>query len=158
MVTRTFESGANRNSEEGKLDYEGFLSPLVLRRYAQYMNHHRKLEDGTLRASDNWQKGMPPGVYMKSLLRHVMDAWTIHRGWLIGQSIEVALCAILFNANGYLHEIIKARTLSEAKQKEPMADKLYPDGIPKHPGTVKVFLTPRGSPVDRSGPLDSVAR
>ncbi|KKK53952.1 hypothetical protein LCGC14_3089650, partial [marine sediment metagenome] len=31
---RTFDSGANRSSEEGKLDFEGFLSPLVLERYA----------------------------------------------------------------------------------------------------------------------------
>ncbi len=57
---REFISGATRNSEEGKLDYEGFLSPLALARYAQYMHRHRELEDGTLRASDNWQKGIPP--------------------------------------------------------------------------------------------------
>ena len=108
--TRTFESGATRNSEEGKLDYEGFLSPLVLRRYAEYLNSHRQLEDGTTRDSDNWQQGMPLSVYMKSLWRHLMAAWTEHRGARSGHNaIQVALCAVIFNASGYLHELLVDR-------------------------------------------------
>jgi len=31
---RQFESGATRDTEDGKLDYEGFLSPAVLLRFA----------------------------------------------------------------------------------------------------------------------------
>ncbi len=107
---REFESGATRNSEEGKLDYEGFLSPLVLRRYAEYLHAHRRLEDGTMRDSDNWQRGMPLDVYMKSMWRHFMDLWTVHRGGQeINRAREVALCAIIFNASGYLHELLKHR-------------------------------------------------
>jgi len=49
---REFKTGANRNSEEGKLDYEGFLHPLVIEEFAKYMHKHRHLEDGTLRDSD----------------------------------------------------------------------------------------------------------
>ena len=38
---RTFETGATRDTELGKLDYEGFLSPTVLKAYAEYLNKHR---------------------------------------------------------------------------------------------------------------------
>ncbi len=106
---RTFASGANRNSDKGKLDYEGFLSPLVLKRYAEYLHGHRALEDGTTRDSDNWQRGMPLDVYMKSLWRHLMTAWAIHRRpWGEDDSdTETALCGVIFNASGYLHELLK---------------------------------------------------
>jgi len=55
---REFISGATRDDSEGKNDYEGYLSPLVLRRFGDYMTLHRKQADGKLRDSDNWQKGM----------------------------------------------------------------------------------------------------
>ena len=67
---RKFDSGATRDIVEDKFDFEGFLSPLVLNRYAEYMNKHRKQSDGNLRDSDNWQKGIPMKVYMKSGFRH----------------------------------------------------------------------------------------
>ncbi len=116
---REFESGATRNSEEGKLDYEGFLSPLVLRRYAEYLHAHRTLEDGTMRDSDNWQRGMPLDVYMKSMWRHFMDLWTVHRSGssqVLKQTIEIALCGVLFNASGYLHELLKNREHPDVTQ------------------------------------------
>jgi len=112
-IMRQFDTGATRDSDTLKLDYDGFLSPLVLRRYAEYLNKHRTQADGKLRDSDNWQKGIPLTAYMKSLWRHFMDVWSYHRG--IGQvshSVdkclrEEALCAVIFNASGYLHEILK---------------------------------------------------
>jgi hypothetical protein len=33
------------------------------------MNKHRTLPNGSRRESDNWQRGMPPSVYVKSMLR-----------------------------------------------------------------------------------------
>jgi hypothetical protein len=106
---RQFETGATRDSDQGKLDYEGFLSPLVLERFAQYMNVNRIQADGQLRESDNWQKGIPKDAYMKSMCRHFMDAWKAHRG--VGQvPIDEALCAVLFNAMGYLLEELNAPT------------------------------------------------
>ena len=119
---REFESGATRNSEEGKLDYEGFLSPLVLRRYAEYLDSHRMLEDGTMRDSDNWQRGMPFSVYMKSMWRHFVDVWAKHRHPLSNKDVdhETALCAIIFNASGYLHEMLKQR---EARNTSGLAAK-----------------------------------
>lgn len=105
---RKFDTGATRNLDEGKYDYEGFLSPLVLRRYGEYMHKHRFLSDGTMRDSDNWQAGIPRDVYIKSAFRHFFDVWAGHRGLPTDQSIEDDLCALLFNISGYLHEYLKA--------------------------------------------------
>lgn len=104
---REFNSGATRDSEEGKFDYEGFLSPLVLERYGEYMDKHRVQADEELRASDNWQKGMPLDTYMKSGWRHFMDWWKEHRGHESREGLEDALCALMFNTMGYLHEVMK---------------------------------------------------
>lgn len=106
---RKFESGATRDTVEGKFDLEGFLSPAVLNRYAEYMNKHRKQADGKLRDSDNWQKGIPLDVYMKSAYRHFFDLWANHRHVesAIKEDIEESLCALLFNTMGYLHEYLK---------------------------------------------------
>ena len=101
-----FESGATRDDDINKLDYEGFLSPLVLRRYAEYMHMHRKQSDGGLRSSDNWQAGIPLEKYMKSGWRHFMEWWSSHRGYLNNNNniLEDAICALIFNLSGYLHE------------------------------------------------------
>lgn len=110
---RRFGTGATRNSEDGKYDYEGFFSPLVLRRRAEYMHKHRVQADGTLRDSDNWQKGIPLEVYMKSLWRHFMDVWLLHRGYNAEQDLEESLTAMSFNVEGYLHELLKERYVSQ---------------------------------------------
>ena len=105
---REFESGATRDTDESKLDYEGFLSPLVIQRYAQYMHKHRKQADGKLRDSDNWQNLFGENHYdvcMKSMHRHFMDLWLFHRGYQGRDDIEEAICALLFNAMAYLHKI-----------------------------------------------------
>jgi hypothetical protein len=104
---RTFETGATRDSEDGKLDYEGFLSPYVIHRYALYMHKHRVQSDGEIRASDNWQKGIPADAYMKSGWRHFFDWWYSHRDTDVDQEIlEDAICALMFNAMGYLHQLL----------------------------------------------------
>ena len=101
---RQFDSGATRDTEEGKLDYSGFLSPVVLERFAQYMHKHRVRGDGSVRDADDWKKGMPDDVYLKSLLRHVMDVWkAILEEGTPNEDIEEALCAVIFNAQGILH-------------------------------------------------------
>lgn len=108
---RQFATGATRDADTNKADYEGFLSPLALRRYGEYMNRHRKQSDGSLRDSDNWQRGIPLDAYIKSGFRHFMDWWSAHRGLSTstGESIEEELCALIFNASGYLHELLKAK-------------------------------------------------
>ena len=105
---RTFDSGATRNVDDEKLDFDGFLSPLVLHRYAEYLNKHRDTSDG-LRDSDQWQLGMPLAVYMKSAFRHFFYWWAYHRkaDIVVKENIEESLCGLLFNAMGYLHEYLK---------------------------------------------------
>jgi hypothetical protein len=118
LPTRAFETGATRDTDEGKLDFEGFLSPLVIERYAEHMHVARKMPDGTMRASDNWQLGIPLTVYMKSMWRHFFAVWKLHRGLKVTEvvrgetivkDIETELCALRFNVDGMLHEILKAK-------------------------------------------------
>lgn len=106
---RTFETGATRDGDTDKLEYEGFLSPLVLRRYAEYMHVHRHQADGTQRAPDNWQRGIPLRAYMCSGWRHFMSWWSAHRGHATAEPLEESLCALLFNVSGYLHEYLRAQ-------------------------------------------------
>jgi hypothetical protein len=109
---RVFASGATRDSDAEKLDYEGFLSPLVLKRYGEYMHSHRKQADGSLRASDNWQQGIPRQQYLKSMHRHFMDVWLHMRGYAKAATepdLQTALCALLFNVMGLLHEVLMER-------------------------------------------------
>jgi hypothetical protein len=104
---RTFGTGATRDSEAGKLDYDGFLSPLTIEAYGRYMDRHRRQADGSLRDSDNWQKGIPRVAYMKSAWRHFMEWWKFHRGLTTAEGIVSACCALIFNVSGYLHEYLK---------------------------------------------------
>ena len=106
---RKFQTGATRDNDENKPDYEGFLSPLVIVRYGHYMTKHRKQADGKLRDSDNWQKGIPIAQYMKSKFRHFVDTWLWHRNKPVGADVEESLCAELFNTSGMLHEILKGK-------------------------------------------------
>lgn len=111
---RQFDTGATRSADSGRIDPEGFFSPIVLERYCEYMAKHRKQADGSLRDSDNWQKGIPLPTYVKGLWRHFLHFWTRHRGYTIidplaAASTEEDLCAIMFNAQGYLHELLKAK-------------------------------------------------
>ena len=114
---RTFDTGATRDTDIGKWDYEGFLSPLVLKRFAEYMHKCRIQSDGKLRESDNWQKGIPVKQYMKSKWRHFMDTWCFYRRSMdfyevadYGELLEESLCAELFNSMGFLHEVLKNKT------------------------------------------------
>lgn len=106
---RKFNTGATRDTNEGKNDYEGFISPLVIKRFGDYMSKHRIQSDGTLRDSDNWKKGIPKEAYIKSAWRHFLDWWFEHRGYKSRDGLEDALCALLFNVQGYLYEILKKK-------------------------------------------------
>jgi hypothetical protein len=99
---------------EGKHDYEGALSPLVIEEYGRYMHAARKVGAGPLRDSDNWQKGMPRAEYLKSAWRHFHHLWMLHRGYVVTEKGKLvtagdACCGVLFNVMGYLHEYLKER-------------------------------------------------
>jgi hypothetical protein len=115
---REFATGATRNLDSEKYDYEAFLSPAVLERFARYMHAHRFQGAGKpLRAGDDWQKGIPREVYLKSLVRHTMDFWRKQRGSEVidpdtkfyADPQDLA-CAIMFNIMGWLHEELKTTT------------------------------------------------
>ena len=101
---RSFPSGATRDTDAGKLDFEGFLSPLALEAFANYMHKHRTQSDGSLRSSDNWKKGFDSSVYMKSMFRHFFAVW---KAYTNDAPAEADLCALLFNVQGMLHEYLK---------------------------------------------------
>ena len=114
----TFETGATRTADDNKPDFEGYLSPEVLYSYAAYMLSHQGTSKHR-RDSDNWQLGIPRPRYMKSMFRHFMEVWRLHR---IGEDLSsledlsnlvTALNALLFNVMGYQHELLKK--LNEGK-------------------------------------------
>lgn len=116
VEVRHFSSGATRDSDAGKLDFEGFLDPLVLWAFGEYMQEHQRQADGEARSGDNWQKGIPLDAYAKSLVRHVLDLWLLHRGHKVVRpedghevTLDEALGACLFNIQGYWHETLKIR-------------------------------------------------
>ena len=101
---RQFASGATRDTDKNKLDFEGFLSPTVLLAYAEYLHKHRVQRDGNLRDSDNWQKLFGDkhfDVCMKSGLRHVFNVWMYHRGYELTETIDDALGGAIFNLMAY---------------------------------------------------------
>lgn len=111
-VIRTFDTGATRDTAKGKLSYVKALSPIVLQRYVQYLDAHRKQPDGSLRDFDNWKKGIPEETYLDGLGRHFVAAWLLAQGFPAEDNhgpvtLEDTLCAIIFGASGWLHELLK---------------------------------------------------
>lgn len=122
---RKFESGATRNSDKNKIDYEGFVNPFALEAYGEYMHTHRLQADGTLRDSDNWQKGIPLAQLVKSLIRHTVELWKIQRGGRVfdrdtGKEVfaKDICCAIWFNAQACLLHFIKESDHEKAKESQ----------------------------------------
>lgn len=113
---RKFETGGTRDTDDGKYDYEAFLSPAVIEAYGAYMHLHRKQADGQMRDGDNWQKGFGDqhqSVCVKSLWRHFFDLWKIHRGHKVidkkdGHEVTLpeSCCAIMFNTMAILHNYL----------------------------------------------------
>ena len=111
-MIRQFDTGANRDTADGKLEYIGFICPVAMKRFAQYMHANRTLKDGTLRESNNWKKGIPIEVYWQSLGRHFFEAWRWHDSQdsqtadIDPVGLEDTLCAIMFNVQGLLRELL----------------------------------------------------
>jgi hypothetical protein len=126
-TVRQFDSGATRDGRMGKYEYARFFDPAVIKAFAAYMHRHRIQPDGSLRDPDNWKKGMPRQAYMDSLFRHTMDLWELHDYGVAvrpenGQAVdyEETLCAVIFNAMGYLHEHLKAQRRAAQKANPAM--------------------------------------
>ncbi len=120
---RVFESGADRSSDAGKSHPDRALSPLVLERFAKYMLDHNSTANPP-RSDDQWQLGFPQDSFMESGWRHVHAWWSLHRGLPVknekGQpvtDIQEVLCAVFFNVQGYLHNLL----VEEFKTENPEA-------------------------------------
>ena len=111
-LLRKFETGATRDTDEGKPHFAAFTSAAVQLRFAQYMDKHRIQADGNLRDPDNWKKGIPIEAYFDSADRHFMD-WKLHEEGTPelarDQDLEEVLCALYFNIQGALHELLKVK-------------------------------------------------
>jgi len=111
---RMFQTGATRDSAEEKPIYNRFNSALVEKRFGEYMLVHQVQADGQHRDGDNWKKGIPVDAYWDSLHRHYLDLCLILEGYpeeAREPDIEKVLCAMRFNINGMLLEVLKERTV-----------------------------------------------
>lgn len=126
-TVRQFKSGATRDTDEGKLVYTGFENPFVTKRFAEFMHRNRIQSNGSLRAADNWQKGIPRQAYHESLGRHVREFEQLHdrsrgldpaqwgkKGGVDREEMLDVLCAVIFNAQGQMLEILKGTEIEEA--------------------------------------------
>jgi len=95
----TFDSGAIRDSQDGKESYAETISWVSLKRYAEYMTA-KKIKYG----SGNFKKGIPISSYEESLMRHISKYFInkYENGDL--EKSEDHLSAIVFNAFGIMFE------------------------------------------------------
>jgi hypothetical protein len=86
------------------------------------MHKHRRQADGSLRDADNWQRGIPPVSYVSSLWRHFMDVWKWRRDVPAQEDIKTALCAMMFNTMGLLHEVLKMEDIGAIETSDSILD------------------------------------
>lgn len=135
---REFKTGATRDEDNDKPDYAGYLSALVIKRFGQYMLKHQRQKDGTKRGSNNWKKGIPKDAYVSSLARHHEDVQLYFEGFdkEMTEALEDSLCAIIFNAQGLLYEILKEEKSKDNLDYDWMSN-LY---LPKIPSKFLVLF------------------
>lgn len=95
----TFDTGAIRDSQDGKVDFIETVSWTAFNRFARYMTG-KKVKYG----SGNFKKGIPVSSYEQSLLRHV-HKYLVNKHEGGNEEVnEDHLAAIVFNVFGIMHE------------------------------------------------------
>jgi len=102
-MKRKFDTGAIRDSEEGKPDFVETISFTAHHRYAMYMTSKKKTY-----GEGNFKKGIPIEAYEKSLLRHIDKYFRNKYENGNDEPNEDHLAAIRFNVDGIMHEEGKA--------------------------------------------------
>lgn len=97
-ITR-FETGAIRDTQDGKLDFIETLSYTALNRYIRYMTE-KKAKYG----AGNFKKGIPVESYEKSLMRHIDKYMRNKYEKGNDEKDQDHLSAIIFNTFGIMHE------------------------------------------------------
>lgn len=96
---RKFNTGAVRDSEEGKVDFVETISFTAHERYARYMTG-KKAKYGV----GNFKKGIPIEAYEQSLLRHIDKYFRNKYENGNDEPNEDHLSAMRFNIDGIMHE------------------------------------------------------
>jgi len=109
---RDLETGAIRDTLEGKLSFVKALSPIVLERYVQYLGKHRNLPDGRLRDWDNWKLGIDKEIFLDGLGRHFWASWLLLQGFPASDNhgpvtLLDSLFGVMFNAQGLIRELLE---------------------------------------------------
>lgn len=87
---QSFETGAVRDTQDGKPRFDLISAP-ALSRLAQHMSN------GAKKYGDrNWEKGIPTSRCLASAMRHLYS-------WVTGDRSEDHLSAILFNVMAIIH-------------------------------------------------------
>jgi len=94
-----FETGAIRDSQDGKVDFVETISFTAHERYARYMTGKKK-KYGT----GNFKKGIPITSYEQSLLRHVDKYFRNKYEGGQDELNEDHVAAMRFNVDGIMHE------------------------------------------------------
>lgn len=98
MVTQ-FNTGAIRDSQEGKPDFVETISWTAFNRFAKYMTSKKEKY-----GSGNFKKGIPIDSYEKSLVRHIDKYFRNKYEDGDDEKGEDHLSAIVFNVFGIMHE------------------------------------------------------
>jgi len=119
---REFDSGAIRDTSNGKHEYMGFMHPLIDKSFAEYMHSHRTMADGSLRDSNNWWGGFGKEACIQSLLRHVEDLKALHIGYevyeeRVGEEVLKHYVNPL-DGEDYLTQVISTDNLHQITEEE----------------------------------------
>lgn len=87
---QSFDTGAVRDTQEGKPRYDLIPATALHRLAIHYANGAKKYGDR------NWEKGIPASRCIASALRHLY-------AWIRGQTDEDHLAAVLFNIMAIIH-------------------------------------------------------
>jgi hypothetical protein len=99
MKKTKFDTGAVRDSQEGKPDFVETTSFTALLRYAEYMT-----PKGQKYGRGNWRKGIPIENYEMSLMRHVNKYFRNKYEGGNDEPEEDHLSAMVFNIFGIMHK------------------------------------------------------
>lgn len=102
----SFDTGAIRDSQDGKPDLIETSSPLADWRYAIYMTGKKKKY-----GQGNFKKGIPQSSYLSSAARHMVKLRALEDCKTYGNPVQAWMephedhaAAIRFNIDGFMHE------------------------------------------------------